>query len=51
MILFIWDSIHKPQVDKEIIVKNNFMFRGIFIILRLLKEVVISKILRMEVFM
>lgn len=51
MILFIWVSIHKPQVDKERIVKNNFMFRGRFIVERWVREVVISNILIRNVFM
>ena len=46
MILFIWHSIHKPQVDIEIRVKINLIVKGILIRLRLFREVVISKRLK-----
>ena len=50
MILFIWVSIHKPQVDIEIIVKINFKVKDMDIVLRLERDVVISKILKRKVF-
>ena len=51
MILFIWVSIHKPQVDKENIVRSNFILRGKEIVLILFREVVISRKLRINDFM
>lgn len=51
MILFIWDSIHKPHVDSDITVNNNFMFNGIFIVFKLFRDVVISRMLKIDVFM
>lgn len=50
MILFIWHSIHKPHVEREIIVKSNFMFEGIFIRDKLFNDVVISNILNIALF-
>lgn len=46
MILFIWVSIHKPQVDIVMIVNNILILRGISIKRRLFKDVVTSKILK-----
>lgn len=51
MILFIWVSIHKPQVDKDIVVNNNFIFKGSLTRIRLFKEDVISNILKIAVLM
>lgn len=50
MILFIWHSIHKPHVEIDIRVNISFIVRGIFIVRRLFKEVVISNVLIMSVF-
>jgi hypothetical protein len=44
MILFIWVSIHKPQVDIDIIVNSNFMLVGMFDVDRYSNDVVISVI-------
>lgn len=51
MILFICDSMHKPHVDSDITVNNSFIFNGIFIVFKLFRDVVISRILRIKVFM
>ena len=51
MILFIWVSIHRPQVDIDIIVNSIFMLVGKFIVFRFSSDVVISVILNIIVFM
>lgn len=51
MILFIWVSIHRPQVDIDIIVNNIFMLVGKFVVFRFSSDVVISVILNIIVFM
>jgi hypothetical protein len=50
MILFIWDSIHKPHVDIVILVNSNFIFNGSDVVIRFSKDVVISVILSISVF-
>jgi hypothetical protein len=50
MILFIWDSIHKPHVDIVILVNSNFIFNGSDVAARFSKDVVISVILSISVF-
>lgn len=44
MILFIWVSIHKPHVDRDIIVNSIFIFIGKVVVFMFSREVVISKI-------
>lgn len=48
--LFIWNSIHKPHVEIDIIVNSNFIFSGRLIVVKLFNEVVISKIDNIIVF-
>ena len=50
MILFIWLSIHKPHVDKEIIVNKSLILKGRLHVLKLFNEVVISNKLKMKDF-
>lgn len=50
MILFIWVSIHIPQVDIDIVVNSSFKFIGRFMVDRFSRDVVISKILSIVVF-
>ena len=44
MILFIWVSIHKPHVDRDIIVSSIFILYGSVVVSKLFSDVVISNI-------